>query len=81
MSAPLGTAMLAYARSRLLEQKIGIAFQEHGEINVNTVVLGLTLPEEGYRSQECVVEIFMVSALKAQLAPANANAAYCFLSL
>ncbi len=81
MSAPLATAMLAYARSRLLEQKIGIAFQEHGEINVNTVVLGLTLPEEGYRSQECVVEIFMVFAQKAQLAPANANAAYCFLSL
>ena len=44
MSAPLATAVLAYARS-LLEQKIGIAFQEHGEINVNTVVLGLTLPE------------------------------------
>ena len=44
MSAPLATAVLAYARS-LLEQSSGIAFQEHGGMNANTVVLGLTLPE------------------------------------
>ena len=44
----LATTVLAYVRFFFLGHNSTIAFQEHGEINVSTVVQGLTLPEKVY---------------------------------